>query len=235
MSGSPVLRISHLSRNVSTPRWSGSGAIAGAEGIAVRTGRLTALTGPPGVGSSEILRTVFNAHIGGTGCLVYRARNGEAVQLSDLDDDSRRALRDREFAFAGRMCAVPANLSPLAYVVRDSVAGGTRLDDARPRAAALLERFGIEPRRHTRPAGELAPAEQHRINLARALAKRPRLLLLDEPSRELAADFQPVLAEELQRLKHSGTAMLIATRDQGLLDTQADEIITLQPRVKASA
>ncbi len=98
MSGSPVLRISHLSRNVSTPRWSGSGAIAGAEGIAVRTGRLTALTGPPGVGSSEILRTVFNAHIGGTGCLVYRARNGEAVQLSDLDDDSRRALRDREVA-----------------------------------------------------------------------------------------------------------------------------------------
>lgn len=235
MAGYPVLQISCLTRTVSKPRWSGSAAVASPQGVAVLGGRMTVLTGPPGIGTSEILRTVHNAHVGGTGRLVYRGRSGQKVQLCDLSDEARRNLREREFGFAGRLRPIPANLTPLDYVVGEVIRSGAQLEEARRRAHVALTRFGFDPARQGRPAGTLDPDESQRIDLAGALAKRPRLLLLDEPTRELAAEFRAVLADELRQLKRFGAAILAACRDASLTATLADEVIYLPARANAIA
>jgi len=83
------------------------------------------------------------------------------------------------------------------------------------RVRELLERMGLTPHAGKRPT-ELSGGEQQRAALARALANRPRLLLLDEPLGALDLRLREELLLFLRRtLKEEGVTTLLVTHDQG--------------------
>ena len=160
-----LLRIEHLSR-----AFGGLRAVQDVS-LAVRPGTLTALIGPNGAGKTTLFALMSGFLKPDAGRVVFAGADitGRAPQLN------ARAGLTRTFQIVQPFAA---------QTVRENIAVGAHLHEPR-RAAALAaaervaERVGLAAQLD-KPAGDLTVAGRKRLELARALATRPKLLLLDE-------------------------------------------------------
>ena len=98
--------------------------------------------------------------------------------------------------------------------------------DAREEASRLLRLIGIEEWIDV-PAADLPAGIRRLVEIARALATRPRLLLLDEPAAGLNATETRELVQTLFRVRDSGITVVIVEHDMGLVMEVSDEIVVL--------
>jgi branched-chain amino acid transport system ATP-binding protein len=98
--------------------------------------------------------------------------------------------------------------------------------DARAEAAHMLRLLGIGQYRDAR-AGDLPHGIRRLVEIARGLATRPRLLLLDEPAAGLDGRETEDLAQALLRIKDSGVTLLVVEHDMGLVMEVSDEIVVI--------
>ena len=116
--------------------------------------------------------------------------------------------------------------------VADNVAYGLRRRGLRPalireRVAALLEKVGLA-RMGARDIASLSGGQKQRVALARSLAPRPRLLMLDEPLGSLDAQLRDQLALELRGLiKEQGLSAIYVTHDHREAYAVADRIAVM--------
>src|SRR5207244_2021696 len=95
-------------------------------------------------------------------------------------------------------------------------------------AADLLRQVGLDPATHgPRAAGTLAYADRRRLELARALALRPRLLLLDEPGAGMNQAEKDRLLDVLQRLNAEGLTVLLVDHDMRLVMRACPHLVVL--------
>ena len=130
-------------------------------------------------------------------------RSGWTPQRTiDLPPERRRCgYVFQDYALFGRMSAWR------------NVAYGMPGGDRRERALALLDRFGLSARAEARP-GALSGGERQRVAVARALAREPRVLLLDEPLSALDPRTRASAARELIAvLRDAGVPTLLVTHD----------------------
>ena len=102
---------------------------------------------------------------------------------------------------------------------------------ARARALALLEAVGLS-HLALAPAGSLAYGLQRRVELARALATDPQLLLLDEPAAGLNPQETAALGDLLLRISRSGLTLLMVEHHMDLVMRISDHVIVLDYGVK---
>ena len=139
----------------------------------VQPGELLGLIGPNGSGKTTMLNLISGA---------LRPTAGEIV----LGDEHISGLAAHHIARKGvartfQLVRVLPSLDALGNVVAGAVFGHRKLwgGEARRLAATLLRRVGLAGREHL-PVGAMTYIDQKRVELARALASDPRLLLLDE-------------------------------------------------------
>ena len=89
---------------------------------------------------------------------------------------------------------------------------------AKARAAALLDGLGFKPADLNRPVSDFSGGWRVRLNLARALMCPAQLLLLDEPTADIANSRKPVLAEAIKERSRRGMSTLIASHDREFID-----------------
>ena len=123
------------------------------------------------------------------------------------------------------------NLFPHLTVLENVVLGpqraqGVNRDEASARARELLARFGLEGREDHAP-DRLSGGQQQRVAIVRALASRPRALLLDEVTSALDPELVGEVLALIRELKGEGMTMLIATHEMGFAREVADEICFL--------
>src|SRR4051812_28331723 len=141
--------------------------------LGIAPGECLALAGPSGAGKSSVLRVIAGLHRPQRGTVTC----GEKVWLDtergiDLPPDDRRCgYVFQDYALFPHLTA----WQNVAYGLT-----GLRRGERRPRALALLERFGVADRADERPR-TLSGGERQRVAVARALAVEPSALLLDEP------------------------------------------------------
>ena len=98
---------------------------------------------------------------------------------------------------------------------------------ARERAADVLRLLGLE-RLASTPARDLAFGDRRRIELARAVASDPGLLLVDEPAAGLNANERSRLRDDLLALKASGKTLLLIEHDMRLVMDISDRVMVLR-------
>ena len=98
--------------------------------------------------------------------------------------------------------------------------------EAREEASRLLRLIGIEEWIEA-PAADLPAGIRRLVEIARALATRPRLLLLDEPAAGLNVTETRELVQTLFRVRDSGITVVIVEHDMGLVMEVSDEIVVL--------
>jgi branched-chain amino acid transport system ATP-binding protein len=101
-----------------------------------------------------------------------------------------------------------------------------RETERRERTTAVLDACGLADLRK-RPAGSLPIGQARLVELARAIADRPRLLLLDEPTSGLSAREADRFGEQIQRLKAEGVAIVLVEHDVGFVMGQSDRVVVL--------
>ena len=181
--------------------------------LTLALGRETfALVGPSGAGKTTVLRAVAG---------LVRPESGRIVLDGELlfDAASRVALppEDRRVGFVFQDYALFPHMS-----VEQNVAYGSRND-----TGELLERFGIAHLARARP-GELSGGERQRVGLARALARDPGVLLLDEPLSALDPHTRAALRLELKELLDElDLPVLLVTHDFHDAAVLADRVAAL--------
>jgi branched-chain amino acid transport system ATP-binding protein len=94
------------------------------------------------------------------------------------------------------------------------------------RAEQLLERFNLMHVMDV-PAGNLPYGDQRRLEMARALATNPRLILLDEPTAGMNPIETQELGEQILRLREDGLSVLVIEHDMSLIHQVCDEVYVL--------
>ena len=177
----------------------------------IEPGERVAIVGESGVGKSTLLHLLGALDQPTGGRLLF---DGEDVFTRS--DGSLADFRNREIGFVFQFHHLLADFTALENVMLPSLIGRRPAGATRARSLELLERVGLQDRVGHRP-GQLSGGEQQRVAVARALARRPRLLLADEPTGNL----DPGTADEVQQLMldlnhEHGATLVVATHNDRL-------------------
>ena len=89
-----------------------------------------------------------------------------------------------------------------------------------------LELVGLEGKGHRMP-DELSGGEQQRVAIARAFVNRPMILIADEPTGNLDPNTSVGIMKLLDRINRTGTTVVMATHDAGIVDQMRKRVIEL--------
>ncbi|WP_406433536.1 ABC transporter ATP-binding protein [Streptomyces sp. NBC_00631] len=185
--------------------------------LTVQQGEFLALLGPSGCGKTTALRMLAG----------FEHPDSGAV-LVDGEDVTQVPAHRRDAGMVFQSYSLFPHLNAV-----DNVAFGMRMrkvrtSERRARAAELLELVGLGDKGERFPH-QLSGGQQQRIALARALALRPRVLLLDEPLSALDAKVRLSLREEIRRLQQElGITTLFVTHDQEEALSIADRVAVMR-------
>jgi len=147
--------------------------------FAIARGERVAIVGESGAGKSTLLHLLGALDRPTVGHVRF---DGE--DLFDRSDAELAAFRNREIGFVFQFHHLLGDFTALENVMLPVLIARESFAVARARATELLERVGLKDRLHHRP-GALSGGEQQRVAVARAVVRRPRLLLADEPTGNL--------------------------------------------------
>ncbi len=176
----------------------------------VEKGELVFLTGHSGAGKSTILKMIT---------AIEKPSSGQVR----VDGSQLKSLSRRDIAFYRRKLGIVHQDHQLLmeHSVFDNVAqpllvAGEQYGDIKRRVHAALDKVGLLNKEKLKPI-QLSGGEQQRVGIARAVVKKPDLILADEPTGNL----DPALSKDIMSLfaqfNSIGTTVLIASHDLGLI------------------
>jgi polar amino acid transport system ATP-binding protein len=179
-----------------------------------------ALIGASGSGKSTLLRCIDLLEDIDDGDVLL---DGEVITDPSVDPVAVR----RRLGMVFQAFNLFPHLSVLDNVVLGPIrAQGAGREEATARARELLARFGLAGREDDAP-DRLSGGQQQRVAIVRALAARPRALLLDEITSALDPELVGEVLALVRELKGEGMTMLIATHEMGFAREVADEVCFL--------
>lgn len=191
----------------------------------VPPGGFLGLAGPSGAGKSTVLKCMYRTYLAGSGAIRYQSAAYGMVDLATLPDQAVIDIRYREMGYVSQFLKVIPRVSALDVVMEPILSrNGVTRETARKRAVSLLERLRIPPHLFDAYPATFSGGEQQRVNIARAVSWKPRLLLLDEPTASLDQDSVGIVLDILTELRQEGTTMIGIFHDATLLQSVTDSV-----------
>jgi branched-chain amino acid transport system permease protein len=199
--------------------------------LSVKAGEVMALIGPNGAGKSTMFNCISAVNPATEGKIAFLGESTAALAARDI---ARRGM-SRTFQHVRLL----GNMSVLENVAigahlrgsKGVLSAALRLDRAEENrllaeAARQIERVGLAEHMFE-PAGSLALGQQRIVEIARALASDPCLLLLDEPAAGLRYLEKQALADLLRKLRSEGMGILLVEHDMKMVMNLSDRILVL--------
>ncbi|GAA2486856.1 amino acid ABC transporter ATP-binding protein [Actinocorallia cavernae] len=214
MSDAPVLRMESVRKTF------GESVVLRDVGLEVAPHTVTTLIGASGSGKSTLLRCANLLEEIDDGAIWL---DGEEITDPRADQDAVRRRIGVVFQ--------AYNLFPHMTVLDNITLAPRRVHgvsraEAEERARGLLERLGLAGKADAYP-DRLSGGQQQRVAIVRALAVRPRLLLLDEITAALDPELVGEVLEVVRGLKDEGMTMVLATHEMGFARDVADQVCFL--------
>ena len=223
--GSALLRIEGL-----TKRFGGLVAVDNVS-FEVKAGTITALIGPNGAGKSTTFNLITGALPASGGKVTFAGRELSGVKPHEVV--SLGMARTFQHVKLRPTMTLLENVMLGCYGRTDAgfLAGALKLDraeEAAVQAEAMrqLQRVGLADKAHEM-AGNLALGQQRVLEVARALAAGPLLIMLDEPAAGLRSLEKQALAELLRALRADGMTILLVEHDMDFVMSLADRVVVL--------
>jgi branched-chain amino acid transport system ATP-binding protein len=199
----------------------------------MKAGQIMGLIGPNGAGKTTLLNLISGLDQPTSGSIRF---NGQPIH-----DRPPHVINQLGIARTYQNIRLFAEMSVLDNVIVGTHTQGRagllnavlllpsyRSEERRLRALAqqLLARLGVQQFEQT-PADALSYGDQRRVELARALATHPKLLLLDEPTAGMNATETARLGELILSLRAEGLSILVIEHDMAFISQVCDEVIVL--------
>jgi cell division transport system ATP-binding protein len=188
--------------------------------VQFEAGSFTAIMGPSGSGKSTLLHILAGLEEPSDGWVEVAG-----TRLDELSDHDLTLLRRDQVGFVFQSYNLLPVLTAEENITLPLDIGGTEVD--REWLDTLIRTMGIEARREHRP-NEMSGGEQQRVAVARAFVNRPMILIADEPTGNLDPNTSVGIMKLLDRINRTGTTVLMATHDAGIVDQMRKRVIELQ-------
>ena len=213
--------------------------------LRVEEGEIVGLIGPNGSGKTTVFNLITGLYRATAGRISFDLRERGRRQLVGLSPHAITALgiartfqNQRLFnhmtvlenVLVGMHCRTRAGIAGILFGTPGARDERRR---AQARAAEMLAVFGerLLPRAG-RPAWTLSYANRRRLEIARALATEPRLLLLDEPAAGMNPTETRELMGDIRDIRTRGTTILLIEHDMGLVRDVCDRVVALDHGTK---
>jgi branched-chain amino acid transport system ATP-binding protein len=206
--------------------------------MVVKEGQIVALIGPNGAGKTTVFNVITNIYSPTDGHIFFSDTGGMEIPVSSLRTDK---VCETGIARTFQNIRLFDDLTVLDNVklglhrhTNSGVAGALfrlrsfRMEEQEVNLASwkYLEFVGLEERSHE-TASSLSYGEQRRLEIARALATQPRLLLLDEPAAGMNPQETEGLRALIRRIRDHGITILLIEHDMKLVMKISDSIYVL--------
>jgi branched-chain amino acid transport system ATP-binding protein len=225
--GGEILNVARISK-----RFGGLVAVNNV-GFSVPRNKVVAVVGPNGAGKTTLFNLISGAiqpdagviRFDGTAVTGWSPHRITRLGIARTFQNIRlfSHLNALENVMAGRTCRTGAQVwDALLWLPRDR----RERKETRARAEEMLDWVGVGDTRYRMP-NELSYGEQRRVEIARALATEPRLLILDEPTQGMVAREAHDVVQLIGRLIERGLTLLLIEHNMNVVMSVADWIVVL--------
>ena len=189
--------------------------------FSITPGEMTFITGPTGAGKSTLLKLVAAIEKPSSGSVVVSGQNVGKLRRSAVP-----FLR-RNFGLIFQDHKLLYDRNVLENVILPLDIGGLPRAESLKRARAALDKVKLLGLEKANPIS-LSGGEQQRLCVARAIVNRPAILLADEPTGNLDADYAGEIMEMFKSFNQVGVTLLIATHDESLIARYSNRVLHLK-------
>jgi len=226
----PLLRVSGLGHRFAGAR-AGHWAVRDAT-LELHAGEVLAIVGESGSGKSTLLNCVAGRIVPTEGQVLYRPRAGGVVDVHAVGERRRRELARSEWGFVEQHAheGLRMNVSAGANVGERLMGQGERrYATLRETATRWMERVELDPARLDDSPRGFSGGMRQRLQIARNLVTRPRLVLMDEPTSGLDVSVQARLLDLIRLLVgRLHLSALVVTHDLGVARLLAQRTLVMR-------
>lgn len=222
----PLLRVTGLTKTY------GSMAACDSLSFELYPGEILGVVGESGSGKSTMMRCLYFNEAASAGAMYMSSYQDGQTNLFDVSSQQKRYIRNRVM---GLVCQNPHLGLRMSFSSSGNIAeklldaGQFHVGSMRKRAAELLERVEIPLSRMDEPPALFSGGMQQRVQISKALANNPPLLLLDEVTTGLDLSVQARVLDLIRSLKSElNVAMIVVSHDLGVIRMLADRTMVLR-------
>ncbi|KPI47126.1 phosphonate ABC transporter ATP-binding protein [Clostridioides difficile] len=193
----------------------------------VSKGEFLGIIGKSGAGKSTILKSIYKTYIPTTGEIIFNSEIYGNVDLAKIEDREMINLRKKEIGYVSQFLKTLPRITAIELVIHSLIESGVEKECSYDMAKDILNQFEIKENLWDAYPNNFSGGEKLRLNLAQAMVKKPRLLLLDEPTASLDNQSKIYVKEKMLELKSQGTTMIGIFHDIEFMETVIDKTFTM--------
>lgn len=180
------------------------------------------ITGKSGSGKSTILKGIYRTNYPQEGSILYNSAHYGVLDLCKASERQIIYLRKYEIGYVSQFLKIMPRTTALEVIENAVMEMGDSEAVAKEKAVEMLKHFEIDPSLWNVYPNTFSGGEKLRLNIAAAMVKKPRLLLLDEPTASLDKSSKLKVKNLIEQLKQEGTTMLGIFHDLEFMEGVCD-------------
>lgn len=193
----------------------------------VDEGEFLGIVGKSGSGKSTILKSIYRTYQPQTGRILFQSEAFGEIDLLQATPRQIVYLRKHEIGYVSQFLNVMPRTTALELVTQSLLDIHVPQHEAVERAEAALTHFDLDKKLWNNYPNNFSGGEKLRLNIACAIVKEPRLLLLDEPTASLDQASKLKVREAIEKLKQQGTTLIGIFHDLEFMDGLCDDVFTM--------
>ena len=198
--------------------------------FSLESGEFIGIVGKSGSGKSTILKSIYRSYLPDVGEILYDSDRFGKVDLAKISERQMLYLRKYEIGYVSQFLSVMPRTTCRQLVTNALLEMGESEEVAVVEAEKALAHFELDPSLWDSYPNTFSGGEKLRLNIAMATVKKPRLLLLDEPTASLDQQSKVKVREIIEKLKNNGTTLVGIFHDIEFMEGLCDKVFDMQTR-----
>lgn len=195
--------------------------------LTLNLGEFIGIVGQSGAGKSTILKCINRTYLPKQGSIVYESETFGTLNLTTASEREVLYLRKYEIGYVSQFLNVMPRTTALEHVKSALLDIGIEGKRAEDEGKEMLAYFKLPENLWDIYPNTFSGGERLRLNLAHAMVKNPRLMLLDEPTASLDNKTKLLVKEMLKKLKTKSTSMIGIFHDLEFMDGLCDRVYSI--------
>lgn len=195
--------------------------------LSLEKGRFIGIVGMSGAGKSTILKCINRSYLPMQGEIIYDSETFGKINLAAATEREMLYLRRHEIGYVSQFLNIMPRTTAKEHVMSALLDMGADSGSAKLAAEEMLAYFKLPENLWDIYPATFSGGERLRLNLAHAMVKNPRLLMLDEPTASLDNKTKILVKDMLKKLKDKDTSMIGIFHDLEFMEGVCDKVFSI--------